>query len=279
MFYGLSKHRLNTAKKYLCLFRIKFTNTLQYRAAAAAGVATQFVWGFIEILLFKALYENNADAVSMNFQQLVNYEWLQQSFLALFMLWFWDNDISDAIINGNIAYEFARPVDLYFMWFTKTAASRTAKALLRCLPIIIVASLLPEPYNLTLPSSFTAFILFLFTMIIGLFVVCALGMIVYVLTFFTMSSNGIRLFFSSVAELMCGAVVPLPFFPEKLRIIAELSPFAAVQNLPLRIYSGNISGTHAAVMTAVQILWLIILVLTGKLLMKKAAARVCIQGG
>ena len=39
-------------KKYLSFFRMRFLMGLQYRAAAAAGVITQFTWGFMELLVF-----------------------------------------------------------------------------------------------------------------------------------------------------------------------------------------------------------------------------------
>ena len=35
----------------------RFATGLQYRAAAAAGIVTQFVWGLMELLLYKAFYE------------------------------------------------------------------------------------------------------------------------------------------------------------------------------------------------------------------------------
>ena len=40
--------------KYQALFRIRFTNSLQYRSAAFAGMVTQFVWGMLEIFAFRA---------------------------------------------------------------------------------------------------------------------------------------------------------------------------------------------------------------------------------
>lgn len=33
-------------KKYLSFFRLRFVNGIQYRAAALAGIVTQFAWGF-----------------------------------------------------------------------------------------------------------------------------------------------------------------------------------------------------------------------------------------
>ena len=43
-------------RKYLSFFRIRFSMGLQYRAAAAAGIVTQFVWGGMEVLVFRAFY-------------------------------------------------------------------------------------------------------------------------------------------------------------------------------------------------------------------------------
>ncbi len=268
----------SSVRPYAALFRLRFVRELQYRAAALAGVATQFVWGAMEILLFRAFYETGAET-PMTFSQLVTYEWLQQAFLALFMLWFWDADIIECITKGNIAYELARPMGLYRMWFTRVVAQRLSRALLRCVPILLVASLLPSPYRMTLPASPLAFLGFLLTAFLGLLVVAALTMLVYGLTFFTMSPGGVRIFAAAVAELLSGAVVPLPFFPEKLRLIAELSPFAAVQNLPLRIYSGNLAGTEALVFLLVQLFWLLALWALGGGLIRRAQRRVVVQGG
>ena len=74
-------------KKYLSFFRMRFLMGLQYRAAAAAGVVTQFTWGFMELLVFRAFYQADASAFPMSFEAVVSYLWLQQAFLALFMAW------------------------------------------------------------------------------------------------------------------------------------------------------------------------------------------------
>ena len=89
----------------------------------------------------------------MTFQQTVSYVWMQQAFLALFHVMVFENEIFDAITSGTIAYELARPMDLYDRWFCQSAANRCAKALLRCLlPIFAIVFLLPVPYRLVLPE-------------------------------------------------------------------------------------------------------------------------------
>lgn len=74
-------------KKYLSFFRLRFIMGLQYRTAAAAGIVTQFFWGAMEILAFRAFYEADAAAFPMPFEAVVTYVWLQQAFLAMFAAW------------------------------------------------------------------------------------------------------------------------------------------------------------------------------------------------
>ena len=76
-------------KKYLSFFRLRFLHGLQYRTAAVSGIVTQFVWGAMEILLFRAFYQADPTSFPMTFQALSTYVWLQQAFLALYMAWFW----------------------------------------------------------------------------------------------------------------------------------------------------------------------------------------------
>lgn len=266
-------------KKYLRFFKIRFSNSLQYRSAAYAGIITQFAWGFMFVLMFRAFYRANPAEVPMELSQLTSYIWLQQAFLALFMLWFVDGDALNSITNGNVAYELCRPMDLYTMWFTKSLASRSGKAVLRCMPILLVAVCLPEGFRLGLPPDLMTFSLFLLSLLLGLLATCALCMFVYIFTFFTMNPMGIRIFFLSLTEFLTGALIPLPFLPDWLGGILEWLPFAAGQNIPLRIYSGHIAGVQALERIGLQAFWLVAMVAVGAALMKKALRRVVVQGG
>ena len=77
-------------KKYMSFFQIRFSMGLQYRTAALAGIVTQFAWGFMEIMIFKAFYEADAAAFPMTLSATASYIWLQQAFLAFFAAWMID---------------------------------------------------------------------------------------------------------------------------------------------------------------------------------------------
>ena len=266
-------------RKYLSFFRIRFIAGLQYRAAAWAGVATQFAWGGLNILMFRAFYESAENVFPMPFSSLSSYIWLQQAFLALFMAWFFDNEIFDSIVSGNIAYELCRPCDIYGMWFTKNLAIRISRAVLRCMPILVFAFILPHPYNIGLPSDFLSFALFVLSMVLGLLVIVAFSMLIYISAFYTISPMGIRILATSVIEFFAGALIPIPFFPEKLQPIIYARPFASMQNTPFLIYTGYLSGAEAIKSIALQLFWLVVLYAFGRVIIKHALKKVVVQGG
>ncbi len=266
-------------KKYLSFFRIRFSAGLQYRAQAWGGIATQFCWGGMSLLMFSAFYQSDPSSVPMEMSALSSYIWLQQSLLALYMAWYFDGDIFSSITSGNIAYELSRPIDIYTMWFIKNVASRTSGALLRFFPILAVAVFLPEPYSFSLPVSVTAFALFLLSSVLGVLVLVSFSMLIYLSAFYTISSNGIVRLSVSTVEFFSGGIIPIPFFPLAFQPIMYALPFASIQSTPFLIYVGQLSTADALMPICVQIFWFVALVAVGKAISRHALKRVVAQGG
>ena len=267
-------------KKYLAFFRIRFQTGLQYRAAAWGGVLTQFAWGFLYLLLYHAFYTANPGAYPMSQAATSSYVWLNQGFLMLFAIWAGtDHEVLGSIMSGQIAVELLRPMDLYTMWMLRAFAIRTSQALLRCLPILVVASLLPEPWGLRLPPDPGAGALFLLSAVLSVTLVAAMNMLIYAMLFYTVSGTGLRTIVNTLVDFCSGGILPLPFFPDGLRQALELSPFGAVQNVCLRIYSGDIAGADAGQRIALQLFWCAALIGLGKWLFARCRSRVVVQGG
>lgn len=266
-------------RKYLSFFRMRFVMGLSYRAAAWAGIATQFVWGGMTIAAFRAFYETEPERFPMTFQASVSYVWLQQAFLALFAAWMLENQVFESIKDGNIAYEMCRPMRIYPMLFMRAMAMRTARAVLRCGPVLLAAFLLPKPYGLKAPEGTGRLAMFLGAMILGVLVTVAFGTLIYGVTFFTVSPQGLRLVVTCIMDFFNGAIIPLPFFPDKMKTVMELLPFAAMQNVPFRIYSGDLQGKAAVWAMALQVLWLVVFVAFGQAVMVRAERKLTVQGG
>ena len=265
--------------KYFSFFKLRFFINLQYKVAALSGIITQFAWGFMQVMIFKSLYNSNAERFPMSLLATNSYIWLQQAFLPFFMFWFIENETFETISNGNIAYELCRPIDIYNIWFINNLANRTTKALLRCWPVLLTALFLPDPYGLMLPNNFLTFLFFVISSILSIIVTVSLCMFAYIITFYTLSPLGIKTLFLSLIEFFSGAIIPLPFFPNKFQKITEFLPFASMQNVPFRIYVGNIVGISIFKALALQLIWILILIYFGKKLCENVMRKIVLQGG
>lgn len=264
---------------YLSFFRIRFINSLQYRAVTIGSIITRFAWGLMEILALRAFYRVNPAAFPMEFSQAVSYIWLQQILIILFVVVFSDGEVYSAIEDGSIAYELVRPLSLYGKWFCQSAASRVAFTAINCAPALIIAFFIPAPYGLLLPQNAGILIMFLISAVLALAVAVSFAMLMYVSLFYTLSHRGVKIIVTALTSFLSGGIIPLPFFPAPVLKIAELLPFAAMQNMPLRIYSGNIAGAEALKGIAFQMFWLAALIILGQMAMSRALKRVIVQGG
>ena len=269
---------------YFGIFKIRFIAGMQYRAAAWAGVATQFFWGAMQLLIFHAFYESaglNAPGAPapMSFSQLADFVWMRQAFLGLVMLWSMDNELLDMIASGNVAYELTKPLSLYTFWFARILAYRISRTTLRCFPIFIVAFFLPGAWGFHLPGGLEALALFIPTLILAAFLATALSMIVCLLTFVSLSPHGARLFIGVAGEFLMGGIIPIPFMPPSLQFVTALLPFRYTADFPFRVYSGSISGSEALLGLGIQVFWFLALIGLGFLGFRAALRRLVIQGG
>ena len=84
---------------------------------------------------------------------------------------------------------------------------------------------------------------------------------------------------TGAVDFLSGNIIPLPFFPQKYLDIAELLPFAYMQNVPFRIYCGDLAGADVFPAIWKQALWLILLTLGGLFIWKKVEKKIVVQGG
>lgn len=263
---------------YLKYFKTELLMGLQYRVAAISGLCTQFFWGILYCLLYEAFY-SQASIDAMSFREMISYVWLMQAFLSLIYLRVNDTNILENIKNGTVAYELCRPYNIYYWWFVKLLSTKYAAVALRCLPVILLGFLLPAPYNLGLPISLEAFVLFIISLILGSLVVVGISMIIHTISFFTLESKGMTSIVCSLGEILSGFAIPVPLLPTAIVNATKYLPFRLIGDTPFRIYSGNINVIEAKNLILLQIIWIILLIIIGNLLIKKALKKVCIQGG
>lgn len=262
---------------YFGMFKMSFKNELQYRAKAISGIFTQFFWGLMYISLYTAFMKKDLPN-GFTLHQMATYIWLGQAFLMMRFILMPSKSAND-IVNGNVCYNFVRPIKLYNQWYFSHIGRILASTLLRFLPILLIASFLPKNISLGLPASFPAFMLFVLTLIIGAFINASISMVAVYITFVTQSPKGAISIVSTITSLLSGMLVPIPIMPINLQKVLNFLPFRYITDLPFRIYMGNIPLLEGLKFTLISVVWLTILITVGKLLINSASKKAVIQGG
>ncbi|MDX1931314.1 MAG: ABC-2 family transporter protein [Capsulimonadales bacterium] len=262
---------------YFALFSARFRTLIQYREAAIAGMATQLFWGLIKIMILEGFYHGTTRTPPMSLAQAVTYTWLGQAFLA--MLPFTANpdpDVRNMIRTGAVAYELARPIDLYSLWLSRQFAARTAPTLLRCVPIFLIA----VPFlGMGLPPTLASGAAFVVSLAGALWLVCSFMTIITISLLWTISGDGIARLVPSVTLLLSGLIIPLPLFPPALQTFLKWQPFSGVADSPFRLYFGHLPPEALGGVLLHQLAWSLVFVLIGRLLLRRGLRLLTVQGG
>ena len=262
-------------RAYRAVFSAKFRALLQYRAAAAAGLATQAFFGLLRIMIFTAFYASASGDQPMTLPDVITYVWLSQGFLML-LPWRPDAEVEALIRNGNVAYELLRPVDLYGLWFSRALAVRTAPVLLRCAPMFLMAALW---FDLGAPAGVASGLAFCVSMVATAALAASLTTLLSISILVTVSGRGVHVLTTSVVNLFSGVIVPLPLLPDWIQPLVAFLPFRGLLDTPFRLYLGHLPPESVVTAVGHQLLWTAVLVLAGRLILAQAVRKIVVQGG
>jgi ABC-2 type transport system permease protein len=261
-------------RAYLAILKSKSLILFQYRAAAIIGLFTQFFWGLLKVFILSAFFASGLSA-PISFSQAKDFVWIGQAFLLL-LPWNIDKEIEEQIKKGNVAYELIFPIDLYWYWFSRSLAMRLVPTLWRAFPLFLLAYFLCD---LSLPTSTITAINFGFSLFLSTLLSAAITTLLVISLFWTLSGEGILSLVPHVVILLSGMMIPLPLFPPWMQPFLNCQPFRGIIDIPCRIYLGIISQEQVFYYLAFQIGWILIFVLLGKVVLKKALKKFVIQGG
>lgn len=256
--------------------------SLQYRLGAWAQLTTNIFWGFVHVVIIIVFYrygERSGAEASMTLAQAVSYIWLGQIAIHLLPGYAIDPEIRDKIRNGDVGVELCRPLDLYFHWYVRAAASRCGRFLLQVIPVAAVAMLLPEPYRLQPPASLLGFLASCASLFLGLLLSCALIGISYVLLMQVNWGDGPVILLRTASEMLSGNYLPLQLWPVWAQRFLAAQPFASLMDLPLRFYLGTLPPSALLRVGPMQIGWTLLFIAIGWLTTQMSLRRLVVQGG
>ncbi|MEV2243632.1 ABC-2 family transporter protein [Streptomyces sp. NPDC049970] len=255
-----------------------FRRHATYRAATAAGVFTNTVFGFIMAYTYVALWDERPQLGGYDQSQALTYVWLGQALLmtCAMMGGGFESELTERIRTGDIAVDLYRPADLQLWWLAGDLGRAAFHLLGRGIVPMVMGAL---AFDLALPGSPWTWPAFLVSVLLGVVVSFALRFLIALSAFWLMDGAGALQMAMLAGLFFSGMLLPLTLFPGVLGEVARALPWSSLLQVPADVFLGKYTGWGLMRAYAFQAGWAFVLLLAGRLLQSVATRRVVVQGG
>ena len=184
-------------------------------------------------------------------------------------------EIDQRIMRGTVASDLVRPVGFMqqMLAYDLGGVLGRAPVLLIAIPVSMLVG------SLRLPPSPEAAIGYAMSLVFAYLISSMIWLIVGLGGFWMTNTQGLRFLMGTVQGFLAGAVVPLWFLPDALRVVLQLLPFQGMAFLPVSIFVGQTTGVDIVVALAIQIFWVVVLAALAVTVWKRAQDKLVVQGG
>ncbi|MQA01597.1 MAG: ABC transporter permease [Streptosporangiales bacterium] len=255
-----------------------FRRYATYRAATAAGVFTNTVFGVILAYTYLALWQARPGVGGYDVAAVVTYVWLGQGMLAITEIFGgpFQRELAERVRTGDIAIDLYRPVDLQ-LWFLAGDLGRAVFSLLGrgLLPALFGAMV----FGFRLPVEAVVWPAFALSLVLAVVVSYAIRFLVALSGFWLVDSQGVEALSATLGIFLSGMLLPLTVFPGWLGDVAQLLPWAALLQVPADIFLERHTGLDVLAALGFQTVWAVLLLAAGRLALARATRKVVVQGG
>jgi ABC-2 type transport system permease protein len=257
------------------LARQSFRLQLTYRAANLAGLATNFFFGLLRAAVLVALYDARSDVAGMSLQAAITYTGLSQATIACLSFFRWGL-VMDAVYSGDIAADLLKPVDYFFSWLARDLGRAWASFLMRAVTIMVAYAIV---FEITVPQTLWQWLLIALSLLLSMMVSFGWRFLINLAAFWTPDARGIQRFAFGLSWFLSGFLMPLRFFPERFVRFCNMTPFPSMVTTTIDVYLGILSGPELARALLLQAVWIVILFVLCKLVLRAGVRHLVIQGG
>jgi len=129
------------------------------------------------------------------------------------------------------------------------------------------------------PPSVSAGLGYAVSLLLAWVIAVELNLVMGLIAFWTLELTGFQMMYRLIGQFCTGALIPLWFMPDAIRVIVQLLPWQAMGFLPVSIYVGEPVTGSLYTALGVQLLWIAILVGIIAWVWHKAFRNAVIQGG
>lgn len=266
---------LDALAPYAEFSRVGFVNILAFRLRYFTGIITYTLNVTVYYFIWSAVYHPGQSIAGYNLQQMITYVsvgWIIRSFYTNTI----DQEMAYEVIDGKIAMDLIKPVSVQWMWTCRAMGESAFRLGLLTLPTAIVVAV---AFPVQGPASRENFLLFMAAVLGSFFLMSAINFMIGTCAIPLKSILALIRAKFWLIELLSGLLVPMTYFPEKIRVVLAWLPFEHIAYTPLQIYLGKLDRAHALRALGTQWLWAVVLLVLADLWWARSLRRITIHGG
>ena len=242
-----------------------------YRLALVSGLLTNAFFGVVRTTVFLALYRDRGQVAGLGPSDALTYTWLLEAlFPVVWASWIWE--FPETVRSGDFAVELLRPGDPYLRLAAFDLGRGLNVLVTRTVPVLLLAgAVLP----LHLPTSAAGILALAVSVMLATVIAFQIRFLFGMAAFWTPDYRAVYAFLSPLLYVASGFVVPIDYFPDALRGLAQANPLYSLIMAPVRVAIGH----EAGVALMAQVLWLIALAAATRSLLAAASRRLVVHGG
>lgn len=263
-------------RKYLAFYRISIQNTLAYRGP----ILVWRIGNLLSLLTVAALWlsaEGGATIGGYRKPELITY-YIFVMFLQWIVFWNASAYVGQEIKEGEFSTRaLLKPASYYWQKFAHELGWHTLSPLYGL--TIIALALFFLRTNLVFSLSPLTFFLLIIAILLGAVVCFSLSICLGLLAFWLTETSQINSLMWAGLLVLGGQGIPITFFSGFSKMVIYALPFRYVFSFPVEIFLGRLTLEGTLVSFAVQISWIVALVLLYNFLWKRGVKVYSSYGG
>lgn len=261
-------------RAYYEIIRITIKNSVVYKLDALISTFGSFITLFVQIFLWKALYQTNRiDNVSLS--EMVTYQ-IFGIILSILYINTVASEVGNKVTDGSISMELIRPYNFAVSMFSKTIGNTISGFLIKGITVILFVIIF---YNFRFKISLMNTIILGIVIIFNVVIYWLMHYIIGLLHFVLINAGWFVRILGDTIRILGGSIIPLWFFPSGLKQVSLFLPFQLLYQFPQSILINKVSIQELIFNLTVEVSWVIILSLASFYLWQLGTKRLVIQGG
>jgi ABC-2 type transport system permease protein len=258
------------------MFANGFRRWAAYRGAMAAGAFTNTVFGLIRAYItVGAIGAAGGTLAGYDAKAGITYAFLAQALIAPVNIFTW-NEFALRVRTGDVAVDLARPVDPQLAYLASDLGRAAYSIIPRGLPPMLVGGLV---FGLAMPTAALPYLLGAISLLLAVMVSFACRWLANLAAFWLLDLRGVMMIYVLASGLLSGHLLPVHWFPTWLAAIANATPFPSIIQTPIDIVTGRAEGVDALALVGIQLGWLGIALIAGRLVFAAGTRKLVVQGG